>query len=103
MQKIILEQAAIASAEQIEDRKRTDEASLQKMIEEGGSRLKAEAEDFGQNFRSRRDINKLGSLIRDDYVNIGLLVYELHKRGKTFDFSDFEVSRKTRKEPSFIS
>lgn len=36
LQNIIIEQAAIASAEQIEDRKRTDEASLQKMIEEGG-------------------------------------------------------------------
>jgi hypothetical protein len=65
------------------------------MIEEGGSRLKAEAEDFGQNFRSRRDINKLESLIRDDYVNIGLLVYELHKMGKTFDFSDFEEKFKS--------
>lgn len=60
------------------------------MIEEGGSKLRAEAENYSQNFRSRREINKLENLIRDDYVNIGLLVYELHKMGKNFDYSDFE-------------
>ena len=60
------------------------------IIEEGGSKLKAEAENYTQNFKSRREISKLESQIRDDYVNIGLLVYELHKMGKTFDYSDFE-------------
>ena len=65
------------------------------IIEEGGSKLKAEAEDFGQSFKSRRDINKIESLIRDDYVNIGLLVYELHKMGKSFEFSDFEEKFKS--------
>lgn len=65
------------------------------IIEEGGSKLKAEAENYSQSFKSRREINKLESQIRDDYVNIGLLVYELHKMGKTFEYEDFKEKFKS--------
>lgn len=59
------------------------------ILEEGGTRLRTEAEDFGQNFKSNREIKRLESSIRDDYVSVGLLVYELHKMGKSFDIEDF--------------
>lgn len=59
------------------------------IVGESKNRLKNEAEGFSQNLKTSREIKKLESSIKDDYISIGLLVHELHKMDKSFDISNF--------------
>lgn len=60
------------------------------LVENKGNRLKSNAEDFALGLKSSMEYAKIEVLIRDDYADLGLLVYELHKMGKDFEFVDFK-------------